>query len=71
MITFLYNHPQRVRTVGGLDDFVAPGLVGGGAGPERDPLHLDRTCEEGSGGKAARTYDSMMSHGHSTPLRKP
>lgn len=59
---------QRVMTEGVLDDFEAPGPVGGGAGTtERDPLRVDRTDEEASGAKAARTYDSMMSHDYSTP----
>lgn len=50
---------------------MAPGTAGGGGSNERNPLHPDRTCEGGSGEKAARTYDSMMSHSHITPLSKP
>lgn len=48
---------------------MTPGIAGGGGGSERDLLHPDRTSEGGSGDKAARTYDSMMSH--STLLSKP
>uniref|UniRef100_A0A3B4TVI1 Phospholipid-transporting ATPase n=1 Tax=Seriola dumerili TaxID=41447 RepID=A0A3B4TVI1_SERDU len=62
---------QKVRTAGALEGCVAPGPAGGGGGSEQDPLHPDRTCEGDSGEKAARTYDSMMSHSHSTPLIKP
>ncbi|KAM7407171.1 hypothetical protein PAMA_003076 [Pampus argenteus] len=62
---------QKVRAAGALEGCVAPGPAGGGGGSERDPLHPDRTCEGDSGEKAARTYDSMMSNSHSTPLSKP
>ncbi|KAM4608383.1 phospholipid-transporting ATPase IH-like [Polymixia lowei] len=64
---------QRVRTSGALEGCVAPGPVpvGGGGGNERDPLCSARTCEGHSGENAARTYDSMMSHSHSTLLSQP
>lgn len=50
---------------------MAPGTAGGGGSNERDLLHPDKTSEGDSGEKAARTFDSTMSHSHSTPLSKP
>ncbi|TKS66835.1 putative phospholipid-transporting ATPase IH [Collichthys lucidus] len=60
---------QKVGAAGALEGFVAPGTATAAEeSNERDLLHRDRTCE---GDKATRTYDSMMSHSHSTPLSKP
>ncbi|CDQ62971.1 unnamed protein product [Oncorhynchus mykiss] len=71
---------QRVRADGVHEGSVSPATgpdpspVAGGGGSERDMLCPARTCEGERGGegvRAARTYDSMMSHNPNYLLSQP
>ncbi|XP_029558708.1 probable phospholipid-transporting ATPase IH isoform X1 [Salmo trutta] len=69
---------QRVRADGVCEGSVStrpdPSPVAGGGGSESDMLCPARTCEGERGGegvRAARTYDSMMSHNPNYLLSQP